>query len=337
MPGPSQPSDAALALHDEAPPIDLHADPLLWTKFVGYDINRRHRPPLPWAWLGGHVDVPRMREGRMGGQFFGVVSLPYLDRGLEKAAHRQIDALERQIAASEGLLRLARTARDVEAARAEGAISALLGIEGAHSLEGRIEALDRFAARGVKYLGLLHFTANACGAPAAGKGSDPTRGLTDFGRTVVERCEELGVIVDLAHINKRGFLEACAMATKPPIVSHTGVAGMHDMWRNIDDEQLRAVADRHGVVGIIFCPQFLGRDGIEAVVDHLAYVIDVAGEDAPALGSDWDGFIRPTRGLEEASKLPALTDALIARGISRAAIRKLLRDNAMRVLAAADP
>jgi len=321
-----------MEVHAEAPPIDLHADPLLWARLVGYDLTIHHRPPLPWALLGGHVDVPRMREGGMGGQFFGLVSLPYLDRDLTAVCDRQIDLLETAVARSGGQLRLVRSARELEAARADGAIAAMLGMEGAHSLRGRVEELDRFAGRGVRYLGLLHFSANECGAPAYGKGADPDRGLTELGARVVARCEELGVIVDLAHINRRGFMDVCAMAKRPPIVSHTGVTGVHRMWRNIDDEQLRAVADLGGAVGVIFCPRFLGGDGIGAVVDHLLHIARVAGEDTPALGSDWDGFIRPTRGLEEASRLPALTEALLARGLARGAIRKLLRGNIVRVM-----
>ncbi|MFW6197825.1 MAG: dipeptidase [Myxococcota bacterium] len=325
-------SEDARALHAEAPAIDLHADPLIWTRMWGYDLNRRHRPPLPAGLLFGHTDVPRMLDGGLGGQFFGLVSFPHFDRNLEKVIHRQIDLLETAAAASEGRLRLARTAVDVERAAPGEALGALLGIEGAHALQGDLAALDRFAARGVRYLGLLHFSANECGAPAMGKGRDAHRSLTDFGRSVVARCEELGVLVDLAHINKRGFMDACSMATRPPIVSHTGVVGVKDTWRNIDDEQLRAVADLGGVIGVIFAPQYLGGLGIDAVADHLMHILDVVGEDAPALGSDWDGFILPTRGLEEASKLPNLTDALLARGLPRPVIRKILRDNALRVL-----
>ncbi len=325
-------SDEARAIHAEAPAFDLHADPLLWGRFVGYDINKRHSPPLPYAWLGGHVDLPRMREGGMGAQFFGLVSLPYLDADVEEVCHDQIDRLERWCRDSGGQLLLAKSARDVDEARSRSAIAGLLGIEGAHALKGSIEALDRFAARGVRYLGLLHFTDNELGAPSGGIGLDADRGLSPFGRAVIERCEELGVIVDLAHINRRGFMDACEVTKKPPIVSHTGVSGVNPLWRNIDDAQIRAIGERGGVVGIIFCPQFLGGPGIEAVVDHIAHVVDVGGEDVAALGSDWDGFIRPTRGLEEAQKLPDLTDALLARGVSRDAVAKILRHNAMRVL-----
>lgn len=330
-------SDEAHALHVEAPPIDLHADPLLWSRFFGYDLLARHEPPFPRAALGGHVDLPRLREGGMGGQFFGLVALPGIDVDYGAICHAQIDALEEAVARSAGGLRIARSKEDLEEARRSGHVGALLGIEGAHALGGRIEALERFAARGVRYLGLVHFTENECGAPAYGWGARADAPLTRFGHAVVEACEALGVIVDLAHINARGFHDACAIARRPPIVSHTGVSGAYTMWRNIDDAQLRAVADKGGVVGVIFCPRYLGRDGVEAVVDHLMHIVKVAGEDAPALGSDWDGFIVPTRGLEAPDKLPTLTDALLARGLSREAVAKILRGNVLRVLEAAPP
>ena len=149
------------------------------------------------------------------------------------------------------------------------------------------------------------------------------------------RCEANGVIVDLAHINKRGFMDACELATKPPIVSHTGVLGAFEHWRNIDDEQLRAVVDKGGCVGVIFCPKFVGGDGLEPVVRHMLHILDVVGEDGPALGSDWDGFIVPTRPLADPRGLPLLTDALLKAGVKERTIAKILRGNVMRVLAEA--
>lgn len=326
-------SPEARALHERFPAIDLHADTLMWSRWVGYDLHRRHEPPLPRAALGGHVDVPRLVEGGIGAQFFGLVSLPIgQKRGLFAVVDEQIDALERSLAARPDRLSRARTPSDIEEARRRGAVSALLGIEGAHALEGDLDHLAHFARRGVRYLGLAHFSANEACSPAFGRGARPSEGLTPFGRDVVRRCEELGVIVDLAHINRRGFFEACALATRPPMVSHTGVLGAFEHWRNVDDEQLRAVADKGGCVGVIFCPNFLGGDGLGPVVQHLRHILDVCGEDTPALGSDWDGFIVPTRELSDASRLPLLTDALLAAGVSEAAIGKILRTNVLRVL-----
>jgi membrane dipeptidase len=322
----------ARALHERHPAIDLHADTLMWGRWFGYDLLQRHRPPLPRKALLGHVDLPRMREGGVGAQFFGLVSLPVLGRvrGLRRAVDEQIDVLDEALGRTRDI-RLARTAGDVETARRDGAASALLGIEGAHSLEGDLDNLDHFARRGLRYLGLLHFSANEAGYPAYGRGARD-EGLTPWGRELVARCESLGVLVDLAHINRRGFLDACAMARRPLIVSHTGVLGAHRHWRNIGDDQLRAVAKLGGCVGVIFCPRYLGGDGLEPVVRHLRHIVDVVGEDCAALGSDWDGFIVPTRELADPTGLPLLTAALLRHGFKESTVAKILRDNVLRVL-----
>ena len=323
----------ARALHAEHPAIDLHADSLMWSRWIGYDIGARHAPFFPAAAFFGHVDVPRLEDGGIGAQFFGLVSLPFAKRGHVRAIDEQIDALEAHIAAQGGRLCMVRSAEDVERVRREGMTGALLGIEGAHALDGDLDRVDHFARRGVRYLGLLHFSANEAGFPAYGAGRRDGEGLTSWGRELVERCEAASVIVDLAHINRRGFLDACAMAIRPLIVSHTGVTSAHAHWRNIDDDQIRAIANKGGVVGIIFCPRFLGGDSVEDVVRHLRHVIDVGGEDTPALGSDWDGMIVPTPDLCDAAHLPILTDAMLKAGFADGVIAKVLRGNALRVLA----
>jgi membrane dipeptidase len=329
-----QGSNEAQAIHREHPAIDLHADTLMWSRWMGYDLHARHEPPLWRAAFGGHVDVPRMRDGGMGAQFFGLVSVPFAPRmrGLARIIHDQIDVLVETIDRDPGALRLVRSADEVEQCRRDGVVAALLGIEGAHALEGDIDRIEAFAQRGVRYLGLLHFSANEAGFPAYGRGRSDTDGLTRWGHDLLRRCEAAGVLVDLAHINRKGFLDACAAATRPPIVSHTGVLGAFDHWRNIDDAQLRAVADKGGVIGVIFCPRYVGGDGLSAVVHHLCHILDVAGEDAPALGSDWDGFIVPTRELCDPRGLPLLTDALLRAGVPERTIGKILRGNVLRVL-----
>jgi membrane dipeptidase len=333
MPAPA--SADARGVLDAHRAIDLHADTLMWARWLGYDLLRRHTPPLPRAALGGHVDLPRMTSGGAGGQFFGLVSLPLpgTSSGLSRAVHEQIDALDATVARSEGKLRKVRTTAEIAACHAAGAVSALLGIEGAHALEGDLERLEAFAGRGVRYLGLAHFSANEACFPAYGRGRRDSEGLTRFGRALIERCESLGVLVDLAHVNRRGFMDACGAVRTTPIVSHTGASGAFPHWRNIDDDQLRAVADRGGVVGVMFCPRFLGADGLGPVVRHLRHVLDVAGEDTPALGSDWDGFIVPTAPLSDPTGLPSLVDALLQAGLTEGTIGKILRANVLRVLA----
>ena len=128
-------------------------------------------------------------------------------------------------------------------------------------------------------------------------------------------------------------MDACQAVRTTPIVSHTGASGAFAHWRNIDDDQLRAVADKGGAVGIIFWPRVIGGDGLEPVVRHLRHVLDVAGEDTPALGSDWDGFIVPTAPLADPTGLPRLVDALLQGGLTEGTIGKILRANVLRVLA----
>jgi membrane dipeptidase len=335
MPGSAE----AHAFHAQYPPIDLHADTLMWARWLGYDLHAPHEAPLWRAAFGGHVDLPRLREGGLGAQFFSLVSLPVFGRtrGLARAIDEQIDVLHEAIARRPQDLRLVRSHVEVEACRTSGAFAAFLGIEGAHALEGDLGNLDRFAHRGVRYLGFLHFSANEAGYPAYGPGRRDTEGLTRWGLDLCRRCEDLGVLIDLAHINRRGFLDACRMATKPLIVSHTGVLGAFEHWRNIDDAQLRAVADTGGVIGVVFYPRYLGGDGIEPVVKHLLHIIDVVGEDAPALGSDWDGFIIPTRELADPRGLPLLTDGLLRAGVSERTLAKILRGNILRVLGDVPP
>jgi len=330
-------SEDARALHAEYPPIDLHADTLMWSRWLGYDFLVRHEPPLWRSALGGHVDLPRLRDAGMGAQFFGLVSLPFIPKvtGLARAIEEQIDLLAEAATLRPSELRLVRTAVEIDLCRRDGVIAALLGIEGAHSLEGDLDKVDHFARRGVRYLSPLHLTPNEAGYPAYGRGRRDHAGLTRWGLDLVRRCESAGVIVDLSHVNRSGFLDACRIASKPPIVSHTGALGAHDHPRNIDDEQLRAIANLGGVVGIIFYPRYLGGDGIAAVVKHFLHVIKTAGEDVPALGSDWDGFIVPTRELSDPRGLPRLTDALLRAGVGRRALGKILRGNVMRILATA--
>lgn len=325
--------DEAKALHAEICVMDLHADTAKLMDKVGYDIAARHERVMPrLANLVGHVDLPRMRDGGVAGQFFAFWTAPRPERGCTKSVVAQLDALDGAMADHPEQLAWTRTGAEVRAAKASGKISALGGIEGGHALEGKLEAIEPFARRGVRYLGLLHFSANAIGRPAKGRGADPLEGLTAFGRDVVRECERCGVIVDLAHVNRRGFFDALEVATLPTMVSHTGVVGVHEHWRNIDDEQIRAVANGGGCVGIIFARRFLGGASIESVVDHIAHIIDVAGEDVPSLGSDFDGFVVPPEGLEDIAAIPNLTVALSRRGFPTRVLEKILGGNVLRVL-----
>ncbi len=325
--------DEARALHAEFPVLDLHADTAKLMDKLGYDLGMRHDRPMPRSInVFGHVDLPRLREGGVAGQFFSFWTTPYPQKGCTRSVTRQLDALDKAMEQRPDELVWTRTGGDVRRAKAEGKIAALGGIEGGQALEGDLATIEAFSRRGVRYLGLMHFTANQLGSPAKGRGSDPDQGLTGFGRDAVRECERTGVIVDLAHINRKGFMEVLDLATLPLMVSHTGVIGVHEHWRNIDDEQLRRVADNGGCVGVIFARKYLGSASIESVVDHLLHILNIAGEDLPALGSDFDGFVVPPEGLEDISTLPNLTVALSRRGVKAPVLEKILGANVLRVL-----
>ncbi|MBV8879470.1 MAG: membrane dipeptidase, partial [Planctomycetaceae bacterium] len=192
------------------------------------------------------------------------------------------------------------------------------------------------ARAGVRYLGLAHFTANEICAPSGGKGASAGAPLTDFGRAVVAEMNRLRMIVDLAHVGKAAFLEACRRSSRPAIVSHTGISGAFPLWRNVDDEQLKAVAASDGVVGIIFAWRYLGtrRRGVEMLAPHFEHVRKQIGARHLAIGSDFDGAIEPVRGLENVSRLPEVTRLLQRMQWSEEEIRQVLGENMLRVLEA---
>lgn len=328
----------AHAFHNEICVIDLHADTTKLMDRLDFDVGERHNRPMPgFMNILGHIDLPRMRDGGMAAQFFSQWTFPLPEAGCAKSVDTQLIALGAAIDRYPDQLAWAMTPAEILACRRAGKIAALGGIEGGQALESKAENVEHFARMGSRYLGLLHFSQNAIGSPAAGKGADQTQGLTSFGRDVVRECERTGTIVDLAHINRKGFFDVLELVTKPVFVSHTGVAGVHPHWRNIDDEQLRAIADNGGCVGIIFARQYLGGKRIEDVVDHILHVINVAGPDVVALGSDFDGFVVPPVGLEDIAAMPNLTVELSKRGVGPETLAKILGQNVLRVLDASPP
>lgn len=323
-------SNEAMALHTQSTVIDLHGDTLMWMK-RGYDFFRRHRR-TPLSALLSHIDEPRMRMGGLAAQVFGLVTQPFGLGSAFRSASHQVELLHGAARAHPERLRVVTEAADIRAASRAGARAGLVGLEGVHALEGDLENLNRLAVRGLRLCGLSHFTKNPAAYPAIGWGRDDRRGLTPLGDAIIDRCHELGVLVDLAHINRVGFFEAARRSRDPVVVSHTGVCGVTDIRRNIDDDQIRAVANTGGVVGIIYAFNFVGGNTVEAVVNHIDHTVRVGGEDCAALGSDFDGFIVPVRGLSDVADLPNLTAALLARGLRREVVQKILGGNVLRVL-----
>jgi membrane dipeptidase len=304
-----------------APLADGHADSLLWNR----DLTVRHRR--------GHVDFPRLREAGVRLQCFTVVTrgYPVVDgvgalgalRRWPRAARRgawarcrfQLDRLEACCAGSGGAVAVAGTAAALEAHLAAGRIAAVLGIEGGHALEGRPERVRELRARGVAFLSLTHLANNALGGSSSPLMGD--RPLTALGGAVLDEMAAAGMAVDLAHASPRTVAGVLAHGRARPMCSHTGVAGATPSWRNLDDAALRAVADRGGVVGIIFGTIYLGGRRLEDVVRHVEHALRVAGEDAVAFGSDFDGLVPLPRGMRDVTDLPRLVEVLARRTPAR--------------------
>jgi membrane dipeptidase len=236
----------------------------------------------------------------------------------------------------EASARVVRNAAEYRAARADGLHAAFVGVQGGNALAYSLDAIDRLSPGLILRVTLLHLTSSRLGATSSPLGGDS--GLTAFGKDYVRRLNAHKILVDLAHVSPAGFWDAVRAHDPgtPLIVTHTGVSGIFPHWRNLDDAQLRAIADSGGTVGIMFHSEFLGDrmfgGRLATIIRHIEHVIDVAGEDSVSLGSDWDGSIVTPRDMPTVVELPRLTQAMLDRKWSEARIRKVLGLNFLRVV-----
>ena len=211
----------------------------------------------------------------------------------------------------------------------------ILAVEGAQCLEGEIANIDYLYEKGVRCLSLTHLRPNDLGGTSTSIGNHTRThgmGLTAFGREVMKKAEELGIIIDLAHASEALFWDVVSDISKGrAIVSHTGVQGVHRSWRNLSDKQIRAIAAKGGTIGIMFARKFLGGSNLSRLMQHIKYVVDLAGIDHVSLGSDFDGFVRTAVGIGNASEYPHITASLLREGFSVGDTRKILGGNFLQV------
>lgn len=344
---PPYPTGApASALHQTLWVADLHDDALLWNRDILQRYNR------------GHTDLPRLLDGHVALQVFATVTktpkglnyernsadtdnvtlLAMAQRWpqatwsslLERALY-QSQKLHQAAQESQSRLTVIKTREDLTAfigtwSQDHSRLAALLATEGLHPLEGKLENVDRLFGAGFRMTGLTHFFDNEVGGSAHGEAKG---GLTPFGRQVVQRLEERHMLIDLAHASKPLIDDVLAMARRPVLVSHTGVAGTCPGPRNLTDDHLKRIAATGGVVGIGYWEGAVCDASLAGVVKAIRYAVDKVGVAHVALGSDFDGA---TRMPFDATGLPALTDALMKAGFSSTDIRAIMGGNVQRLL-----
>jgi membrane dipeptidase len=370
----TQPDDAALrrarAILRTTPLIDTHND-LPWVirekgvpprDVEAYDISKRAR---------FDTDIPRLREGMVGAQFWSVyVSSAMSPLDAMRAQLEQIDIARRIIAKHPNDLGFAASVADIRREQARGRIASLLGIEGGHTIANSLGALRAYYELGVRYMTLTHF--HTTDWADAATDSARHNGLTPFGREVVREMNRLGMMVDIAHVSPATMSDVLASTEAPVIFSHAAARGVTDHARNVPDSILRQLPRNGGIVMVAFIPTFVSdsvrhwmdelfplltqaasdsqwqrvtreyvarkgpspRATIKDVADHIEHIKTVAGVDHIGIGADFYGAEAEhelVKGLEDVSKYPALFAELVRRGWSDADLRKLAGENLLRV------
>ena len=339
-------SQEARDLHATLQIVDLHSDTLLWKRDM---LERADR---------GHVDLPRLKDGNVTLQIFSSVTKSprgqnydsntgetdnitplvigqlqpvrtwgsLLERSLwhaqkmDRAVEEERNTLF-QIHGGEDIERLLRARNG-----GSDAVGAMLSIEGLHNLEGDPANLEKLHLAGFRMAGLTHFFDNELAGSMHGVGKG---GLTDLGRGVVARMEELGMVVDIAHCSPACVADILAMARRPVVSSHGGVQAVCKVNRNLTDEQIRGVAATGGMIGVGYWPGAVCDTSPRSVAKAMRHIRDLVGIEHVALGSDFDGSVT-TR--FDTSQLTQVTQALMDEGFTEDEIRAAMGGNALRVL-----
>ena len=368
--------DAARELLAQWPIVDGHNDlPWALREQVRYDLDRRDVATDQSASL--HTDIPRLRAGGVGAQFWSVyVRSDYAGDHAVSATLEQIDAVRQLTTRYAADLRLATTADDMEAARAEGRIASLMGAEGGHSINNSLATLRAFHTLGVRYMTLTHNDNNDW----ADSATDEPRhhGLSPFGEEVVREMNRLGMLVDLSHVSPDTMRDALRVSTAPVIFSHSSARAVCDHPRNVPDDVLAQLPGNGGLAMATFVPKFVLPAAVEwtqradenmrahglhhldttergmavqrafesanprpaataaTVADHLDHMREVAGIDHVGIGGDYDGTAFTPVDLADVASYPRLVAELLDRKWSSDDLAKLTWRNAVRVLRAAE-
>jgi membrane dipeptidase len=316
----------------------------------------------------GHLDLPRAREGGMIGGIFAIFTpapagsperereygLTTTENGYEVKDRSAVDPtysrgfadqvvdfaydLEQE---AKGEIALVRRYEELERSLGEGVLSIVLHLEGASAIEEDLDNLEQYYGKGIRSIGVVWSRPNVFGYGVPFRfphSPDTGPGLTRAGQELVKECNRLGIVIDLAHINEKGFWDVAELSHAPLVVSHSGAHAICASTRNLTDKQLDAVGESNGLMGIMFAPGMTREDGdrdgdvpISGIVRHIDYVAERIGIDHVALGSDFDGAQMPTE-LSDVAHLPKLIQALADRGYDDNSLEKIAYRNWFRVL-----
>lgn len=363
-------------IHDKAVVVDSHNDILTacMEKKVSMDADLKGRT---------HSDLKRFKQGGVDVQIFSI----WCDGNKENPfawANREMDTLDAVISRNPDKIALVRNSKELKQAIKDKKLAAMFGVEGGHMIEGKLENLDKLFARGTRYLTLTWNNSPGWATSAMLEVSkkdslaNAQKGLTDFGKQVIRRMNELGMMVDLSHVGEQTFWDAIQTTTKPVMVSHSNAYALCPSFRNLKDEQIIAVGKNGGVIDLNFYSGFVdssskrkearfvlahaaeldslvktgiqkeyavtmladkyaeeaqaARAPLSLLLDHLDYIVKLAGVDHVGLGSDFDGINSAPQQLDDVTTYPVITKALLERGYSKKDITKIMGGNILRVL-----
>ena len=308
----------------------------------------------------GQLDFPRMKAGGFAGGFFAIfapadgeelpdstddVNPPLASQVAQSVALRKTlemaSLLFRIEAASAGRFKVCRNVAEIRSCLANGVVAAILHIEGAEAIDAKFRMLDVLYESGLRSIGPVWSRPNIFGQgvpfrfPSSG---DTGEGLTDAGRDLIRYCNERRILIDLSHLNEKGFWEVAKISTAPLVATHSNAYAICKSSRNLSDDQIRAIGDSGGMIGLNFATGFLREDGrwgtevpLDIMTRHLDHIMGIAGENCVALGSDFDGARIPAR-IGTAAGLPNLIDAMRDKQYGEKLINKISHENWVSVL-----
>ena len=313
-------------IHSKYTLIDLHNDVLeVMVSDPNYHLADLH--------TYNHTDIPRLQMGGVDIQFFSIWVNPstythYFDQAIVMR-----DLLSSELTLNQGSIAQARTMQEALQINNQNKIAAVIGVEGGHHIEESMDKLLQLYNAGMRYLTITWNNSTNWAISA----KDPrtlTQGLSEFGRQVIRKLDSLGVIIDVSHVGIKTIQDILAVTTNPIVATHSGARSVYNHYRNLYDSQIQDIAKSGGVVGVVFYPYFLNgssNSSIDDVLKHIDHIVKLVGTNYVSIGSDFDGIEVTPTGLEDVTKFPDLTLALLQHGYTETEVAKFLGGNFKRV------